>query len=999
MQTTDFLLLFSKKAVHLDAPTLLSPTDGVYTYDYSPDLTWSAVTNASAYDVQIATDSGFSTIVSSGSVAGTTYTPSPDLSYAAGGFYWRVRATLGAFTSDWSATRTFRLYLLDVGFNTVDAAPIANPYVGELDSFATSDPDSALGVTGGFAVLTTPTNAGTPRMLSTTTFTRTLGRAVLGVIRPGGTDIVMAFGWTGAAGTTISIGIYFVQTNEIRIRENGGNVNTVGAFIAGYNYYLAVTMRSTGAHIQILGGLYADWTELFVCTSISTDMKGGWTGISSAGVNGALFDYVRVADLPAPFVTSDYALATFNQTSNSESLGSEKLTDGAVENWGSSTDLTSWTESLAGTSTVNREGSVTHGGSFALRYDIDGSNSDANAAQTLSNANGDLIEITYWTKASTTAKSARVDLGANQGPTHTLTTTYVQFTELLRALAANVALTPRRVTGTSASIYFDDHSVKVITPATAEVMHPDSMLAIEFSVSSPAASAGAYICYRTAAPGEEFYNGFVAWIKRNDTASNYDVGIDVYVNGTKSSVIATVTSVGTPDTFVVSCYGDKHDLYTGASGTFTHRGSTTTNTSFLNATGANRVWNTGFTISRFMAHPRRQSAATMALLNAAHGITLPTYIAQAEFRTNAAAPLSSSITQEKGTLKKGADSSNLGSLTNSRFRISGLSPSNFVDPYYYIDDNGNGFARATGKALFIQVEMRVNGTRPVMFGWDTGGPTIGGNGNQVLGAYFPAGSPFTAALGTAVVALGATNWTIGLYNFVFVLFSTGGEIWGKGGILGTTWTRLWTEHSSSSAATLWPVFRGVNTTEADFDIVRILDLSATYTSDYALATIRDTTLASGDTFTGTADGEHTFEFTVGSPSANDEIAVLEFRRQDSSNMHRMILKRNAGGTNNDLQIRTVTAGTPATPSGWTDVTSVGSIVEMKVIAYGNTLDFYTRTGTTWTKRGATLTNSSFNTQAGLAISAVASTALTAVNSSPRTSTTLAAIFDQVGYAN
>src|SRR5690349_5011788 len=45
------------------------------------------------------------------------------------------------------------VYFLDIEFSTDDAAPINNPYTGEIGSLATQDTNSALSVSGGDLVL------------------------------------------------------------------------------------------------------------------------------------------------------------------------------------------------------------------------------------------------------------------------------------------------------------------------------------------------------------------------------------------------------------------------------------------------------------------------------------------------------------------------------------------------------------------------------------------------------------------------------------------------------------------------------------------------------------------------------------------------------------------------------------------------------------------------------------------------------------------------------
>jgi hypothetical protein len=61
---------------------------------------------------------------------------------------------------------------------------------------------------------------------------------------------------------------------------------------------------------------------------------------------------------------------------------SDQFVDGEFESWISATNLTAWTETVAGTSSVNREATTKHGGTYACRLDIDSSNSLAMISQT-----------------------------------------------------------------------------------------------------------------------------------------------------------------------------------------------------------------------------------------------------------------------------------------------------------------------------------------------------------------------------------------------------------------------------------------------------------------------------------------------------------------------------------------------------------------------------------------------------------------------------------------
>ncbi len=85
----------------LAAPNLLSPANGATNQPLSLMLDWSEVSGATSYRVQVATDAGFTSLVSDAS--GLTASQ-----YTIGGlsgttiYYWRVNATDGTLTSAWS---------------------------------------------------------------------------------------------------------------------------------------------------------------------------------------------------------------------------------------------------------------------------------------------------------------------------------------------------------------------------------------------------------------------------------------------------------------------------------------------------------------------------------------------------------------------------------------------------------------------------------------------------------------------------------------------------------------------------------------------------------------------------------------------------------------------------------------------------------------------------------------------------------------------------------
>jgi Zn-dependent metalloprotease len=107
------------------APTPVAPADGTPGLSVSPTLDWSDAVGATGYDVQVATDSGFASIVRSASVASSSWVVSPALANGTT-YYWRARATsacpASTWTTGWSFT-TVEVDYVDCGTSCVNLAP------------------------------------------------------------------------------------------------------------------------------------------------------------------------------------------------------------------------------------------------------------------------------------------------------------------------------------------------------------------------------------------------------------------------------------------------------------------------------------------------------------------------------------------------------------------------------------------------------------------------------------------------------------------------------------------------------------------------------------------------------------------------------------------------------------------------------------------------------------------------------------------------------------
>jgi hypothetical protein len=82
------------------APELMSPSAGAEAVSSTPAFSWSSVAGATSYQIQVATDSNFSSKVIDETTSSTAYQSGDELDN--GTYYWKVKAA-----TDWSATGVF----------------------------------------------------------------------------------------------------------------------------------------------------------------------------------------------------------------------------------------------------------------------------------------------------------------------------------------------------------------------------------------------------------------------------------------------------------------------------------------------------------------------------------------------------------------------------------------------------------------------------------------------------------------------------------------------------------------------------------------------------------------------------------------------------------------------------------------------------------------------------------------------------------------------------
>jgi len=158
--------------------------------------------------------------------------------------------------------------------------------------------------------------------------------------------------------------------------------------------------------------------------------------------------------------------------------GGEIFTDGGLEAWTSATDLTNWLESIAGASTVNRESSTIHGGTYSCRLDIDASLNLALIRQLVTLAASTKYRLTFWYKTATGAlpptafyivnsgTNVYIDLNGSWQTTYTQVdldaqTSFYKYTFdfITHASYTDYYIAFLNSWATSSSIYFDDISL------------------------------------------------------------------------------------------------------------------------------------------------------------------------------------------------------------------------------------------------------------------------------------------------------------------------------------------------------------------------------------------------------------------------------------------------------------------------------------------------------------------------------------------------------------
>lgn len=194
--------------------------------------------------------------------------------------------------------------------------------------------------------------------------------------------------------------------------------------------------------------------------------------------------WVKIPTLPAAGKTIYCTYGNPDATNVSNpNINPNILTNSDFEQWNSPTDLVDWVESRPGSSTINQESTEKTRGNYAVRLDIDSSNSyvDIYHSDLLSKiGTGKKFKISLKAKSNVSGKELRIVLRANVGGTSyyynfasdvwttsfvyflmSLTTAYQKFLEYFNGTLPSGTtslqiLIARGFAASSSSLYFDD---------------------------------------------------------------------------------------------------------------------------------------------------------------------------------------------------------------------------------------------------------------------------------------------------------------------------------------------------------------------------------------------------------------------------------------------------------------------------------------------------------------------------------------------------------------
>ena len=204
--------------------------------------------------------------------------------------------------SGWTASTAN--FLLQDEFTTTASAPLTSPRTAEPGpgTLTITDTTNKLSILNSKAVFNLNT-FGDPALWSTTSFTRTAGRASISKVVLSTTDMRGQYGFDTNQSGGSGGGAYLLDNATISILSPS-QIN-VGLFTTQSDAFLSIARTSGYIYISRTNGVWSlDWVDKAITTTPIYAYVSGPNFRS-----GFSLDFLRVTDLPAPF-TDDYGIAT-----------------------------------------------------------------------------------------------------------------------------------------------------------------------------------------------------------------------------------------------------------------------------------------------------------------------------------------------------------------------------------------------------------------------------------------------------------------------------------------------------------------------------------------------------------------------------------------------------------------------------------------------------------------------------------------------------------------
>lgn len=324
----------------------------------------------------------------------------------------------------------------------------------------------------------------------------------------------------------------------------------------------------------------------FAVRAVNAGGPGPWATVT-VFVAYTVFDFSVEPDgaLPAPLTGSTWTIAS-GVAANTPTEGAEMFTDPGMENWASATNLTSWTEYTAGTSTHNQDSTAPHGGTYNMRMDIGAAGSRTETTQAVARTPGVWYKLRAWVKGSA-AIVPRL-FADNQQPSATLpagvTTSWLQAIGgyLCRINAGQIGV--QSFGNNNLSIHCDDLSHKALTTTELYAYIPptvaDATVKADWTFASQN-TAGAGILMNIDDPANP--QNYVAIFL---TGANNGVWVSKVVNGTPgaSQVAALAAAYSAGATLEVRKTGTNYKVYYNGSQIDGGSGLTISDASIINNT-------------------------------------------------------------------------------------------------------------------------------------------------------------------------------------------------------------------------------------------------------------------------------------------------------------------------------------------------------------------------------------------------------------------------------